>query len=167
MTAQSAFEFAETGESAIEGFEPFRGRQAPKIGQRCRVYRNLNRPSRFSIMSWEGETKGLVLGYGRAVGLSAVVLKVQAGGLERARKTGTRNVHALADGFLVGIAKVPPANGNGRNITYCPFDHQREGRAIRGGYFYDRADPQTRVEKLSLAWAYGSNLVAPYSAIEV
>jgi hypothetical protein len=112
-------------------------------------------------MAWSGRYKGLVLGYAKVIALSDIVLKVQAGGLAKAQTTGVRNVHAVADGLLVGISNALPEVAQGRLITYSPFDHERSGQFVKGGCFYDRAAPGVAVHHLPLAWACGSNLIAP------
>lgn len=133
-------------------FLAFKGRPEPAIGLRCRVHRNLNKPGFFSVIADEGEFRGKVLGYARAVCLQQVKLKVVAAAYQRCREQGVRNVHAMAIGRYASCADAPPAAviNAPRRITYQPF--------VRP-WFFDRTDPAQPVEKLAGVWAFGADLL--------
>lgn len=138
---------------SMSTFRSFRNRPAPWVGMRCRVYRNLNRPTLFSIVADEGTHKGRVLGYAPVVALTDVQFKVQAAGYERLHRTKVRNVHAMAIGRFKSVTDtLPEALMVAARITYHPF---------RQPYFFDRADPGTPVRQATEAWAYGPDLLVP------
>lgn len=70
---------------------------------KVRIYRNLNRPSLFSIVALSGEHKGKVLGYAPVVGISNVDLKVSEKQRHSVLEKQVRTVHAFAEGNLVGL----------------------------------------------------------------
>ena len=135
-------------------FIPFKGRPEPAYGRRCRVYRNLNAPGYFSVLADEGEHKGRVLGYARAVTLTNVTFKVQAGGYRRLQAEQVRNVHASAIGNFKACGNVPPdrLQKTGKRISYQPF---------RQPFFFDRTDPGTPVWDAHEICAYGADLLVP------
>lgn len=141
----------------MASFRSFRGRPAPWVGMRCRVYRNLNRPSLFSIVADEGIHKGLVLGYAPVVALRDVQLKVQTFGYQRLHRTKVRNVHAMALGHFKSFSGHLPDSlaQKSARITYHPF---------RQPFFFDRSDPDTPVWRVHEAWAFGSDLLVPLVA---
>lgn len=136
-------------------FIPLKDRPAPEHGDRIRVYRNLNRPSLFSIVALDGEFKGKVLGYAPVIGMTDVELKVS----EKLRNTvlekRVRNVHAHANGRFCGVAKrldevCDPTEA--LIVTYQPYRH---------GHFFARSAPEVPVWHLAQAWSCGANLVVP------
>lgn len=140
---------------APAAFQSFRGRPAPSASMKVRIYRNLNRPSLFSIVALSGEHKGQVLGYAPVVGISNVVLKVSEKQRTGVLEKKVRTVHAFAEGNLVGLAcELPEAcrASTAKVITYQPF---------RAGHFFDRAAPEVPVYHEDEVWSAGSNLVAP------
>lgn len=133
-------------------FESFKDRPEPTTGLRCRVYRNLNKPGFFSVIADEGEYRGKVLGYARAVCLQQVKLRVMAAAYQRCREQGVRNVHAMAIGKYASCSDAPPeaVMHTPRRITYQPF--------VRP-WFFDRNDPAQPVLELGAVWAFGSDLL--------
>ena len=134
-------------------FVSFKGRPEPLMGLRCRVYRNLNKPGFFSVVADEGEFRGKVLGYARAVDLQQVKLKVMAAAYRRCVEQGVRNVHATAIGKYASCADAPPEAviDTPRRITYQPF--------VRP-WFFDRTDPTQPVGELAEVWAFEADLLA-------
>lgn len=127
---------------------------------RVRIYRNLNRPSLFSIVALSGPEKGRVLGYAPVVGISNVDLKASEKQRNGVLEKQVRTVHAFAEGDLVGIASDLPEECRARParvITYQPF---------RSAYFFDRARPDIPVQQLAEVWSAGANLVVPQHADE-
>ncbi len=138
----------------MSGFRSFRGRPAPYTGMRCRVYRNLNLEGFFSILADEGDLKGRVLGYARAVCLTDVKFKVLKAGYERLHRERVRNVHAMALGRFKQCADEPAGELEVRaeRITYHPF--------LQPFFFY-RNYPKTPVWAVDEAWAFGSDMLVP------
>ena len=139
---------------SIPAWEPYRGRPRPHRGMKVKLYKNLNRQRRFSLVAMEGELKGKVLGYSPAVLVRSVEMKVSEAGRQTVVRNGVRNVHAHCICYLEDLAADLPQevdNSNARHITYQPFLH---------GHFWDREDPETPVWKLKQAWAFGPDLIA-------
>jgi hypothetical protein len=136
-------------------FIPLKDRPAPEHGDRIRVYRNLNRPSLFSIVALDGEFKGKVLGYAPIIGMTDVELKVS----EKLRNTvlekRVRNVHAHANGRFCGVAQRLEdvcETETAQVVTYQPY---------LCGHFFNRANPEVPVWRLAQAWSCGANLIVP------
>lgn len=139
----------------MTAFHSFRNRPEPELGSKVRVYRNLNRPSLFSIVALEGEHKGRVLGYAAVVGLANVSLKVSEKQRQGVLKKQVRTVHAYAEGDIAGLASELPGRcvaGGQSTVTYQPY---------LAGHFFDRQHPDTPVWDLPEAWTSGANLVVP------
>lgn len=140
---------------APAAFQSFRGRPAPLASSPVRIYRNLNRPSLFSIVALSGSNKGRVLGYAPVVGLSNVVLKVSEKQRNGVLEKQVRTVHAFAEGNLVGIASELPEGCRtdpAEVITYQPF---------KAGHFFARTAPEVPVYYADEVWSAGANLVVP------
>lgn len=69
---------------------------------RVRVYYNLNR-SVWSIKAMDGEHKGRVIGYAKAVTLRDAHTVVSEAGRQRVLREKRKNVHAYIDGEIVGV----------------------------------------------------------------
>jgi len=136
-------------------FISFRDRPAPNMNDPIRVYRNLNRPSLFSIVALSGEHKGKVLGYAPVIGMTDVKLKVSVKLRSTVLEKQVRNVHAHANGRFCGVAErleeVCDAQA-AQVVTYQPYLH---------GHFFDREDPSVPIWTLPQAWSCGANLVVP------
>jgi hypothetical protein len=141
-------------------FESFKDRPEPSAGVRVRVYRNLLRPSYFSIMAMTGECKNLVLGHARAVHLQNVRLITSEVTRAKVIKNKSRVVHAYADGFYQRASDTLPQDfslDGTRQVTYQPFVRQ---------HFFDRDEPEAPVSALAECCMFGANcLVPPHAAI--
>ena len=109
-----------------EIFTPRSGRQAPAIGDRVRVYRNLPlfKHQVFSILAMDGPNKGLVLGYCRVVGLKRVTFKVSEATRLKVVSKNCRTVHAFAEGYVESLSRELPDDCQGEDVerlTYNPF----------------------------------------------
>lgn len=136
-------------------FISFRDRLAPQPGERIRVYRNLNRPTLFSIVAQDGELRGKVLGYAPVIGMTDIELKVSDKLRATVLKKQVRNVHAYASSrFYACLHTLEQAceAGSSRCVTYQPYVH---------GYFFDRAAPEVPIWSLQIAWSCGANLIVP------
>src|SRR5690606_22096230 len=108
------------------------------VGQRVKVYRNLNKPEFFSIMAADGPAAGRVLGYAKAVEIANVTFRISQKSRERLLRDKRRNVHAFAVGTLVSVADELPADSlSWARITYQPYTQ---------GFFFDRNQPQQPVQ---------------------
>jgi len=136
-------------------FISFRDRPAPQPGDRIRVYRNLNRPTLFSIVALDGEFRGKVLGYAPVIGMTDIELKVSDKLRAAVLKKRVRNVHAYASGHFhacVQTLEQACTAEPSRFITYQPY--------VRS-YFFDREAPEVPIWALQIAWSCGANLIAP------
>lgn len=138
-------------------FTPREGRDAPKRGDRVRVYRNLPlfKHRVFSILAMDGPNKGLVLGYSRAVCLERVTFKVSQATREKVVQSQTRTVHAYAEGYFVSATSALPsecARLDVAKVTYNPFSQP---------HFYDRRTPEKAVWSAQRIWTWGADLIAP------
>lgn len=95
--------------------DSYKGRYL-NVGQTVKVYRNLNN-GRYSIMDC---TTGLVLAHADCLELTNVRFIIRKGGLQKARVTGVRNVHAFAEGIFSG-ADVKKDTSIWEEFTYNPF----------------------------------------------
>jgi len=136
-------------------FISFRERPEPAPGARVRVYRNLNRPTLFSVVALSGDHKGKVMGYAAVVGLANVSLKVSERQRQGVLVKQVRTVHAFAEGTLVEMTSELPESckrQSSKVVTYQPF---------LAGFFFDRAAPDIPIRNLATAWSAGANLVVP------
>lgn len=92
-----------------------------KQHMKVRVYRNLNKPSFYSILAREGEFKGKVVGYARSVSLSSAKLVVSEASRQRILREGRKNVHAFCEGFITGAFDEIQDTSNHEYITYNPY----------------------------------------------
>ena len=88
------------------------------------VYRNLNKGG-YSIMC--PKTKK-VIGYSTSLVLKNVVFKVRAGGRDRVRTSGHKNVHAFAIGEIVDT--VPTTAAALVKVSYEPRIHEGFIRSV-------------------------------------
>lgn len=138
----------------LSGFEA-RNLCHPLLGEKVRVYRNLNRSEMFSIMSASGEMRGKVLGYARAVHLADVVFLVSQKSRARLLRERCRNVHAFGEGRLIQTADAPPESiENHSVVTYRPFV---------AGHFFTQTAPTIPIIKSDSAWFYGANAYCSFS----
>jgi len=75
------------------------------VGQKVKVYRNLNKPDFFSICD---KKSNLVLGYSKSVTLESATYIVRESSRQRVLKEKRRNVHAWVEGSLVNSGTFPP-----------------------------------------------------------
>lgn len=135
-------------------FESFKERAKPAIGDRVRVYRNLNKPSFYSILAMSGENKGRVLGYSKAVHLTNIKFIVSAKTREKVVLNKCRTVHAYAEGdFAEALGCIPEKinRTEARRITYQPFIH---------GHFFDRAMPEIPLFNLPDGYLFGADCLS-------
>lgn len=138
-----------------DAFHSLKGRPAPARGDRVRVYRNLNKPTFFSILALDGPYKGKVLGYAPVVGMLNVRLKVSSKSREGVLSKGVRTVHAFAEGEFLALSDTLPAHiagGEVSRVTYQPFV---------AGHFFDRDEPETAIWNLNEVWTQGPDLLSP------
>lgn len=92
-------------------------------GQKVRVYRNLNKPEFFSVMACEGEFKGLVCGYARAVRIVDGRFVVSEKSRQRVIREQCRNVHAFVEGILDDMADMVQVLSPEQTVavTYNPY----------------------------------------------
>ena len=83
---------------------------------KVRVHWNLHK-NKYSVIAWEGDNKGKVISYEDLVTLVDCTFPVLASGNRRARKEGSKNVHAYVQGTWV----FTPVKFSGVEITYNPF----------------------------------------------
>lgn len=127
-------------------FIPYKDRSI-KPGMRVRVYRNLLKPSFFSLQAMEGQYKRKVVGYARAVGLESVTFVVSKKTWERVISEGVRTVFAFADGALVDCREALPA-GFAERITLQPFERC---------YFFNRQQPHIPVTEAARGYLFGAD----------
>jgi hypothetical protein len=88
-----------------------------EVGQKVKVYLNLNMMGRFSI---QDHKTGLVVGYANSVLLKDVQFRISKSGQERARRERRRNVHAVAVGIFLAADQERPEELR-RTGYYNPF----------------------------------------------
>lgn len=130
-------------------FVPYKDRSIVP-GMRVRVYRNLLKPSFFSIQAMEGQYKGKVVGYARAVGLERVTFVVSKKTWQRVSSEGVRTVFAFADGALVDCKAALPV-GFVERITLQPFERC---------YFFNRKRPHIPVTEAARGYLFGADFWA-------
>ena len=93
--------------------------------KKVKVYFNLHKKL-FSVVSLEGEDKGLVIGHARKIDLVDCKLVVQPGGNKRVRKEMKKNVHAYIAGFLAAGEDMERAKKDSMKstVTYNPYRHK-------------------------------------------
>lgn len=128
----------------------YRNRPEPALGERVRVYRNLNN-GQYSVRALSGPHKGLVLGYAPAIGLADIHLHVSEKTRDTVVRKRERNIHAWSEGVYLGCADEPPraVRQQRQLITYFPF--------IRS-FFFLRTRPDQPVTAIDQAWAFGADL---------
>ena len=97
--------------------QTYKNRQL-KSGQRVRVHRNLNRGG-YSVISWEGSSKGLVVAHCKEMALHNVKFIVQRSGWKRFWDTGTKNVHAFIEGRYMAWEQIPVLTPKGWHDGRC------------------------------------------------
>lgn len=115
-----------------------------KQGNKCCIYRNLNKPSFFSIKQMSGELKNKVSGYARSVVITNPQFRVSEASRQRVLREG-RNVHAYIFGDFEnaydGDIQIDALTDYIR-ITYSPYV---------GGYFFTlQRDNEGRMVKDSI-----------------
>lgn len=126
------------GNSVIEGnsFESTIGAgknaktRTTTVGQSISVYRNLNKPSFFSIKQNQGADKGKVSGYAQSIVIKNPEFKIGEASRQRVLKEKSRNVHAYIIGELVEAF-------DGKVIAESLTDYQRVSYSpYIGSFFY-------------------------------
>lgn len=107
------------------------------LGERVRVFRNLHTQT----WSMESATTGRIIAHPDTVLLEDVRLISRDAGREKTRRTGAKNVHAVASGTLVAIDGPAPADldrwtplyYNPFNVdTFVEFVDGKVGKPVRG-----------------------------------
>lgn len=88
---------------------------------RVRVYRNLNKPSFYSIMAMEGERKGRVCGYAKSVQLESFKFIVNEKPRLKILKEKRRSVHAFCDGIITDASNETQHVSGQKYVTYNPY----------------------------------------------
>jgi hypothetical protein len=114
------------------------------IGQKVRVYRNLNKPGMYSI-----KIAGKVVGYAPCVELSDIKFIVSEASRQRVLRDRQRNVHAYAEGVLVAVHEVVPDVSGCEAVTYSPYV---------SGSFFNRAT-NAPVSTAAHGYACGANVM--------
>jgi len=96
--------------------KPYKGREL-RDNQRVRVYRNLNRGG-YSVLSWEGPDKGLVVAHCDTIALYSARFIVQKSGWQRFWDTGRKNVHAYVEG---NVNNPPGVVSSWGRVVYEPL----------------------------------------------
>ena len=104
-------------------FESLVGKELRHCKQfrRVRIYRNLNKPEFFSIVSMEGKLKGKVCGYAKSVLLEDFTFIVSEASRLRVLREQRRNVHAYCDGIITDASQSLQSVDSCRYITYNPY----------------------------------------------
>lgn len=115
---------------SLHGFVSKDGRRV-EIGQKVRIYRNLNKTEFYSIQDYK--TK-IVLGYAKSVTIGGgVQFKVSEKSRQRVLRDRRRNVHAFAIGLLQGTGSdIPKGTTSGYYNPYLTesFINEQTGEAI-------------------------------------
>ena len=114
---------------------------------KVKVYWNISKKL-WSIMATSGPRKNRVIGHAESVRMHNVNFKVSKPGRERVLREGKKNVHAYAEGELIGVEGVEwkdksyaltlsllkPTGNGAAMVTYDPYKDDTfmsEGRAVR------------------------------------
>ncbi len=114
---------------------------------KVKVYWNVTKKL-WSIMPSAGPHKNRVVGWAESVRLHNIDFKVGDGGRKRVIREGRKNVHAFAEGELIGVAGVEwkdkphaltlsllkPTGNGAAMVTYDPYKNDTfvsEGREVR------------------------------------
>ena len=125
MNFASMFEFTSEEQGLMAGPNS----RLTEHGDLVDCYRNLNKPSMFSVRQREGLHKGLVSGYARAVILAAPVFVVSEKSRQRVLQPGgVRNVHAFVRGRFHSAFSSdlrPEVMQNLIRVSYSPYVSSR------------------------------------------
>ncbi len=129
------------GPSLLNGPSMFMGESLRHAlaGDMVDSYRNLNRPQCFSVRARNGNFKGLVTGYGRAVVIGSPKLVVGEKSRQRCIEKGVRSVHSFVRGELLGLFDgdlLPSKIKTCIRVSYSPF--------LGGAFFQLERDAQSR-----------------------
>jgi hypothetical protein len=105
----------------LVGYESFKGRRTPRVGDRIEVYRNLARRIGvwYSIRSDTGE----VIGHARRVGLEGAWMRTSPTAAARIAAGEPRTVHAWARGVLTYLpADLSPWYTTAQRVIYRPHE---------------------------------------------
>lgn len=128
------------------------------IGDAVDCYRNLLRPSFFSIKQKQGELKNKVSGYARAIVIKNPNFRVGEGSRQRVNREGQRNVHAYVSGQVVEMFDSPVNISKLTDfvrVSYNPFKH--------GFFFTLERDPQGNMIEYTIKELTSHNY--PYAII--
>lgn len=142
--ASSLFCNTETAE-----FDIRTARRCIKLGDKVKVYRNLNRPAFHSLMAVDGPFKGKVVGYAKSVELYDAIFKVSKASQQRAMREKRRNVHAFCIGTLCMASDILVPGLAGKVVTYNPFFE---------AYFFDRETKTPVTEGIEHCLVQGANV---------
>lgn len=93
-----------------------------KVDDQVDCYRNLNRANMFSIKARQGEFRGLVSGYARAVVVANPSFVVGEKARQRILSEQVRNVHSYVRGAFVAAFDSDIADVDGlERATYSPY----------------------------------------------
>jgi hypothetical protein len=98
-----------------------------KRNDRVDIYRNLHKPSMFTIRQRAGELAGKVSGYSQSILLSSPQLIVLESGRQRVLKERRKHVHAFVRGILCDAytKPLPIPSDIGTRITYNPYRNNK------------------------------------------
>lgn len=99
-------------------YEPLKGRPMPRIGDRLRVHRNLNR--RWDVWYSVSLPHGTVLGYTTEITLAEVTVRTNGHAQALIAGGAARSVHAWAVGTLVPTPVTLPAHR--AKVIYRPHE---------------------------------------------
>ena len=117
---------------------------------KVRVYRNLNKPEYFSILSMEKENKGRVVGYARSVLLENCNFVVYETARQKVLRDKVRNVHSFCEGVIADASElVQVLSGTEKVVTYNPY---------KMGAFYCREKGLPHLSSCNEAILQGSNV---------
>ena len=97
--------------------KPFKNRKVD-FNKPVSIYRNLN--CKRGTVDYSIKQDNYVVAHTSNITLKDVIFKISKGGQNRARKTGIRNVHAFAQGYI-SIDDIYPIDDLIK-ITYNPFN---------------------------------------------
>ena len=115
------------------------------------VYRNLNKPSFFSIRQVKNEFKGKVSGYANIIVIENPMIKISEASRLRVLRDKRKNVHAYIRGELHSAYNGNVQLSTLQSITYNPYK-------MGSFYFCDSNEEVGPNDLLRYAILYGSNV---------
>jgi len=115
------------------------------------VYRNLNKPSFFSIRQVKNELKGKVSGYANIIVMENPLIKISETSRLRVLRDKRKNVHAFIRGRLHSAYSGSIQLNTLQSITYNPYK-------MGSFYFCENNEEVVPNDLLKYAVFYGSNV---------